>query len=126
MTLGNQRPLYPEDLWKIDPSREAALLSDNLDASWARRVAFCDDYNASLASGSLPVPLHLQLLWMLSLGSSEEKERTWREGGGRKEPSLAWAVVEQFRVFYFSAILFKWVGDTCQMMSPILARCVVP
>jgi len=145
MTLGYQRPLYAEDLWKIDrasyphyslpnhsssttadgrrarptASREAALLSRNLDASWARRVAECETYNARLASGELPVPFSIRLRWLATPGSSAKKEEAWRAGAGKRQPQLIFAIVEQFRLFYYASIAFKIGGDTCQMFSPI-------
>lgn len=85
-------------------------------------MAECEDYNARLASGDLPVPLSLRLRW---LGRRAARERAWRDGAGRREPLLILAIVEHLRVFYFSAVAFKIVGDACQMFSPILARCVV-
>ncbi|KAL7411550.1 ABC protein [Mrakia frigida] len=130
MTLGYQRPLQPTDLWQMDPTRQASLLSANLDASWSRRQKEAQAYNSDLAAGRIPVPLSLRIKWSLGGGgggggSREEKERSWRAGEGRKEPSLGWAIVEQFRLFYGLAVVFKVFGDTCQLMSPILAKAII-
>lgn len=100
----------------MDDSRRAELLSANLDASWDRRRTEAAAYNADLASGHIPVPLSLRLKWALKGSSArEEREREWRTKDGKKQPSLAWAIVEQFRVFYGLAVVFKIFGDSCQL-----------
>lgn len=119
MALGYQRPLQPTDLYQMDASRQSSLLSSNLDASWARRQTEATAYNADLLSGHIPVPFSLRIKWAMGRGgpgTKEEKERNWRTIDGRKEPSLGWAIVEQFRLFYGLAVVFKIFGDTCQLM----------
>lgn len=100
----------------MDDSRKAELLSANLDASWNRRRKEAAAYNADLAAGHIPVPISLRIKWALKSGDREEKEREWRMKDGRKEPSLARAIVEQFKVFYGLAVLFKIIGDSCQLV----------
>jgi len=104
----------------MDPTRKASLLSANLDASWSRRQKEAVAYNSDLAAGHIPVPLSLRIKWSFGGGSREEKERNWRAVEGRKEPSLGWAIVEQFRVFYGLAVVFKIFGDTCQLMVSLV------
>lgn len=67
------------------------------------------------------MPLSLRLRWLATPGSRSDKERAWRSGGGKRRPQLIFAIVEQFRLFYYSSIAFKIGGDTCQMFSPIRA-----
>jgi ATP-binding cassette subfamily C (CFTR/MRP) protein 1 len=87
------------------------------------------------------VPLRLRLKWALSSSSSrEEKELEWRTTSGRKKAQLYLAIVEQFRPYYFPAVPFKIVGDTCQLMvrhylsfdiqaegaqTPLLAKAII-
>lgn len=112
MSLGYARPLQATDLWHVDPSREASLLSKNLDESWLRRQRTADAYNARLLLGEIKPPLKLRLRWVFSKKDDRATQQDeWRKGWGRKRPNLGFAIVEQFRVFYLSAIVFKIFGD---------------
>jgi ATP-binding cassette subfamily C (CFTR/MRP) protein 1 len=84
------------------------VLSAKLDAAWARRVREADAYNARLAAGDVRLPLKLRLRWAL-LGAQRraDAERRWRDAGGRRAPSLAWALNEVFGFDFWSAGLFK-------------------
>jgi ATP-binding cassette subfamily C (CFTR/MRP) protein 1 len=117
MALGYRRPLQPTDLWHIDPSREASLLSSNLDAAFLRRQINANEYNARLLAGEVKPPLKLRMRWALLVKGERraDEEREWRRGWGRKRPNLGFAIVEQFNVFYLSAIIFKIFGDACQL-----------
>lgn len=94
--LGYQRSLQAQDLWKMDKSREAGGMSKKLDESWARRCTEADEWNAQLDRGELKPPLTKRIKWRLKSiarkGRYEEYERYWREVGGKRQPSLVWAL----------------------------------
>jgi ATP-binding cassette subfamily C (CFTR/MRP) protein 1 len=124
MHLGYARTLQATDLWKLDDSRSAAHLSAKLDASWARRTAAADEYNARLTAGEIAPSLWLRTQWTVR-GRREERERQWREADGRAVPSLAWAMNDVFGFQFWSAGLFKVFGDTAQLMSPLVIRTII-
>ena len=71
----------------------------------------------ALAKGDIPVPWRYRLSWaLLSSEKREQKEHEWRTVWGRKKPQLYLAIVEQFKSFYYPAVPFKVLGDTCQLM----------
>lgn len=120
LSLGYQRPLQSTDLWAIDPSRQAALLSANFDASWKRRQREAGEHNDRLDRGEIRPSLALRTKWLFGKGSAAEREREWRAGEGRKNARFYMAIIEQFRVFYGLAVFFKIIGDTCQLSEPYL------
>ncbi|KAG1834892.1 ABC protein [Suillus variegatus] len=49
----------------------------------------------------------------------------WRECGGRKEASLAWALNDVFCGMFWIGGVFKVVADTAQLMVPIVLRHII-
>lgn len=96
ITLGYQRPLQAPDLWRMDPSREARLLSTQLDEAWARRVAKAKEWNARLASGEIKPSIFQRSEWyaksLVGKGSYSEQEVRWRTVDGKRHASLTWAL----------------------------------
>lgn len=114
----------------MDESREAGVLGDKLDQAWARRVKAANEWNARLAAGDIKPSLYKRAKWsaqaLRGSGTYGERritlEEQWRAVGGRKEPSLAWALNDVFgRDFWFGGA-FKVIGDTSQLMGPVLAK----
>ncbi|EIW57395.1 ABC protein [Trametes versicolor FP-101664 SS1] len=133
MSLGYQRTLQATDLWKMDESREAGVLGDKLDQAWARRVKAANEWNARLAAGDIKPSLYKRAKWsaqaLRGSGTYGERrialEEQWRTIGGKKEPSLAWALNDVFgRDFWFGGA-FKVIGDTSQLMGPVLAKAII-
>ncbi|EIW84009.1 ABC protein [Coniophora puteana RWD-64-598 SS2] len=138
MILGYQRTLQASDLYKMDPSRESGLLSEKLEASWSRRVTAAEEWNARLEAGEISPSAFKRLYWSLKAlrgskaqaGSSYAERRAalqdhWRTKAGRKEASLAWALNDVFGRTFWSAGVFKVLGDTSQLMSPIILRTLI-
>ncbi|KAG8995314.1 hypothetical protein FRB94_009286 [Tulasnella sp. JGI-2019a] len=129
ITLGYQRPLQAPDLWKLDASREAGLMSKKLDESWKRRCERAKDWNAKLDSGEMRAPVMKRMKWTLrSLGRQdryEVYERRWREVDGRREPSLVWALNEVLGRSFWAGGFFKVIGDTAQLMGPLLSKEII-
>ncbi|KAI0733631.1 ABC protein [Fomitopsis betulina] len=131
MVLGYQRTLQATDLWKLDPSREAGTLGPQFDAAWTARVQAAAEWNAQLAAGEVHPSLWLKIKWFfialvhLQFAMYAELERAWRDGGGRREPSIAWALNDVFGWTFWSGGIFKVFGDTSQLMGPILVREII-
>ncbi|KAG0705743.1 ABC protein [Suillus ampliporus] len=125
MVLGYQRTLQASDLYKMDTSRESAVLAAKLEAAWQWRVKAAADWNAHLESGELRPSLLKRTGWALrAIPSNGQKQgatwserrkafqKRWRESEGRKEASLVWALNDV-------------VGDMCQLMGPLVLRQIV-
>ncbi|KAH7105792.1 ABC protein [Auriculariales sp. MPI-PUGE-AT-0066] len=133
MTLGYQRPLQATDLWKVDESREAGTLSRKLDIAWDKRVKKAAQWNERLERGEIRPGIVKRVVWTLDAlrrGSDwrdhrAAHEQRWRTSDGRKEPSLAWALNDPFFVEFWSAGLFKVVGDTAQLMGPLVTKSII-
>ena len=121
LSLGYSRPLEASDLYMLQPERGAVYIANRIDASFMRRQKAAEDYNARLARGDVhPGPLNA-VLWMLT-GKREEKEKRWREFGGKKNASLAWALNDSIKWWFWSGGALKVIGDTAQMTSPLLVK----
>ncbi|KAG2147644.1 ABC protein [Suillus clintonianus] len=140
MVLGNQRTLQASDLYKMDTSRESAVLAAKLEAAWQRRVQAADDWNARLESGELKPSLLKRTGWVLraipskghAQGSTWSERRAafhkrWQECDGRKEASLTWALNDVFRNMFWigGAIKARVMGDMAQLMSPLVLRQII-
>ncbi|EPS96092.1 hypothetical protein FOMPIDRAFT_101769 [Fomitopsis schrenkii] len=131
MVLGYQRTLQATDLWKLDPSREAGTLGTRFDAAWAARVQAAADWNARLAGGEVHPSLLLKMSWFFvalvhfQVSMYAQRERAWRDGGGRREPSIAWALNDVFGWTFWTGGIFKVFGDTSQLMGPLLVRAII-
>jgi len=129
MTLGYQRALQAPDLWKMDSTRECGVLSRSFDDAWARRCAVTDEWNARLEKGAVNPSMMTRARWLFTSlhggPDMEESERQWRVKDGRKKPSIAHALNDVFGWTFWSGGLFKVVGDTSQLMSPLLVRALI-
>ncbi|KAG0701997.1 ABC protein [Suillus ampliporus] len=140
MVLGYQRTLQASDLYKLDTSRESAVLAAKLEAAWQRRVKAAADWNACLESGEIRPSLLKRTSWALrAIPSNEQKQgatwserrkafqKHWRDSEGRKEANLAWALNDVFRHMFWIGSAFKaWIiGDMGQLMGPLVLRQIV-
>ena len=152
MILGYQRSLQASDLWKMDSSREAAFLSETLDRSWERRIKEAEEWNEKLRKGEVHPGLMRKIGWIAKAlmketeslvirnkasESGSDNARTglksrlstmdheWRTVTGLQEPSLAWALNDTFGLHFWLGGLFKVVGDTSQMMCPLLVKAII-
>ncbi|PCH42435.1 nucleoside triphosphate hydrolase protein [Wolfiporia cocos MD-104 SS10] len=133
MTLGYQRTLQATDMWKLDESRESGLLGAKLDAAWAKRVEAAKEWNARLESGEAAPSLWTRMKWcgralMNPFAFSQRYsalEREWRASSGKVEPSIAWALNDVLGWTFWIGGLFKVVGDTSQLMGPLLVRAII-
>ncbi|KAJ9110261.1 hypothetical protein QFC19_001664 [Naganishia cerealis] len=125
MALGAARELAPEDLYKLGHDRDAGVLSEKLLASFQTRWDQADDYNAKLEAGEVPVPRQLRIKWAFGGGKGktrEEKEKEWREKGGKRQPSLMWALNDVFGWYFWSSGLIRILGDTASVCTSLLVK----
>ncbi|KAJ7510427.1 ABC protein [Mycena galericulata] len=133
MVLGYQRTLQATDLWKLGPEQESGYLSEKLDEAWARRVKAAEDWNAGLDDGRIVPRVLTRFFWSIRAlaGGFEYRarrsvlEKQWREVGGRKEASLAWAMNDVLGHLFWIGGVFKVFGDTAQLMGPILVKAII-
>lgn len=109
MVLGYQRTLQAPDLYKLDVSRKAGSLAEKLEAAWARRIDVAAEWNANLEKGEIYPSALRRRMWDIrairmdetSRGRTYRERRAaleahWKMVGGRKKPSLAWALNDVF------------------------------
>jgi hypothetical protein len=102
------------------PHRSAELIADKILASYDRRTAAADAYNAKLARGEVG-PGWRRAWWALR-GGAKERELKWREGSGRRKPSLTLACNDAiFRWFWIGGFL-KFLSDMAQTTSPLVLK----
>jgi hypothetical protein len=120
LAVGYARPLVASDLYELPPHRSAELIADKILASYDRRTAAADAYNAKLARGEVG-PGWRRAWWALR-GGAKERELKWREGSGRRKPSLTLACNDAiFRWFWIGGFL-KFLSDMAQTTSPLVLK----
>nr|XP_018264326.1 uncharacterized protein I303_02491 [Kwoniella dejecticola CBS 10117]OBR86484.1 hypothetical protein I303_02491 [Kwoniella dejecticola CBS 10117] len=142
MVKGYQRPLQATDLWKMDPSREAAPLSTRfLEALRTRQVEaqkWNDRLDSAVPSARLRARWRVKAMSrrglpqdLASFGpvdSYEHRYRTleseWRQRSGRKRGSVTWALNDVMEGFWAGG-LFKVASDTSQLMIPLLIKALI-
>ncbi|KAG8929770.1 hypothetical protein FRC02_005083 [Tulasnella sp. 418] len=126
ITLGYGRPLQATDLWKMDPDREAAVFSRRIDESFQSRLQSAGEYNDKVKHGDIPPPLSKRLLWMVLPGPSlAERTEQWRENHSYIKPSLALALNDSVKWWFWTAGAYKIIGDLATFASPILIRAII-
>ncbi|KAK0189837.1 ABC protein [Armillaria mellea] len=131
--LGHQRPLQVSDLWRLHSSQESRLLSKKLDAAWERRLKGAQEWNAMLDSGKIKPGIILRTFWTVSAlryGINYWEclrllENRWRGITARRNPSLVWALNDVFGRLFWIGGAFKIVGDTAQLMGPLLVKAII-
>lgn len=121
LSLGYARPLEAPDLYKLQDHRGAAYIAEKINASFDRRLKEAEEYNTRLTNGDIRPGFWKLTVWTLS-GKRKEKEKYWREVGGRKKASLIWAMNDSVKWWFWSSGLLKIVGDTAQITSPLLVK----
>lgn len=113
--LGYQRTLQATDLWKMDQSQESGVLSRQLNAAWEARVDTARRWNSELDQGKINPSFLTRCRWNLSslmAGKRYKEHRAmledqWRRIGGRRSPSLAWALNDVFGRQFWLGGAFK-------------------
>ena len=132
-TLGYQRTLQATDLWKMDYTRESGNLGAQLDEAWARRVQAAKEWNVRLENGEIRPGIFKRAKWSIQAlrGKGNYGDRRaalevhWRQVDGRREASLAWSLNDVFGREFWSGGAFKVIGDTSQLMGPLLVKAII-
>ena len=98
--------LQASDLWKMDPSREAGIMSAKLDEAWAKRVAQAKNWNTRLASGEIKPSAVKRSQWLVNAAmgrsSYKEQEAKWINSDGKRHASLTWALNDVLGVAFWA------------------------
>ena len=121
MTLGYARPLEAADLWKLQDHRSAEVIAEAILSSFDARQKKADEYNARLAKGEITPPLSLRLMSRLRR-DGEERLKYWREKDGKTQPSLALAMNDAVKWWFWSGGILKLISDTAQATSPLILK----
>lgn len=120
LSLGYYRPLESSDLWKLQDDRGAAHIAKLINESFDSRVLQAQEYNERLANGEIGPGL--KGIWWSMTGNRAAKEKEWREKTGKKTASLAWALNDSVKWWFWSAGLFKLIGDLSQVTNPLVLK----
>ncbi|KAG8702705.1 hypothetical protein FRC09_004597 [Ceratobasidium sp. 395] len=123
LSLGYARPLEAPDLWKMDHSRSAEVMSERIITNFERRKAEADAYNERLRSGQ--VGPGLRAVWWTLQGKRVEKEKQWREKHGLKKPSLMWAMNDSVKWWFWSGGICVLISNVAQICSPLLVKEII-
>lgn len=120
LSLGYARPLVTTDLYKLQDSRGASKISENILTSFEKRLAQANEYNERLSRGEIS-PGWRSLWWTLR-GNRKERETEWREKHGKKKASLVFAMNDSIFWWFWSAGALKLLSDVSQVLSPLLVK----
>jgi hypothetical protein len=121
LALGYARPLEAADLYTLQSSRSAQVVADDIVRSFDARRNHAENYNRRLDSGEVKSSVRKRIWWTIK-GGRDERERRWREKEGRKNASLALALNDSVKWWFWSGGILKLVGDTAQVTSPLLVK----
>ena len=120
MSLGYARPLEATDLYKLQDHRASRVIADKIVASFERRQAVAAEYNERLAKGEISPGL--RGVWWSIRGNREQREKQWRQKDGRKRASLALALNDSIKWWFWLGGVLKLVADVSQVCSPLLVK----
>ncbi|OSD06330.1 P-loop containing nucleoside triphosphate hydrolase protein [Trametes coccinea BRFM310] len=123
MALGYARPLEASDLYKLQEHRAAAVIADKITKSFDARQAAAAEYNARLERGEISPGL--KRFWWSIRGNRAEREKRWREKDGKKRASLALALNDSVKWWFWTGGLMKLVADCAQITSPLLVKALI-
>lgn len=105
LRLGYSRPLEAPDLYKLQDSRAAAKIGQQIVESFERRRKVADLFNERLLNGD--VKAGWRVVWWTLTGDRTGKEKKWREHDGQKKPSLILAMNESVMWWFWTAGILK-------------------
>lgn len=120
LILGAKRTLHASDLYKMDESRTAGHLADLFEKNFAKRRLAVDQWNTSIDDGTMNPSIWRRASWKLShsltgFGSPD----------GKRKVGIALALSDTFFFQFWTAGLFKVVGDIAQVCSPLITRSII-
>ncbi|CAE6453958.1 unnamed protein product, partial [Rhizoctonia solani] len=123
LSLGYARPLEAPDLWKLQDSRSAEVMSGRILDNFARRKADADAYNERLKNGQ--VGPGLRGVWWSMRGQRAKREQQWREKDGLKKPSLMLAMNDSVKWWFWTGGLCVLISGVAQICSPLLVKAII-
>ncbi|QRW24645.1 ABC transporter transmembrane region [Rhizoctonia solani] len=123
LSLGYARPLEAPDLWKLQDSRSAEVMSNLILQSFERRKAEADAYNERLKSGQIGPGL--RGVWWSLRGVRAKREQQWREKDGLKKPSLMLAMNDSVKWWFWTGGLCVLISNVAQICSPLLVKAII-
>lgn len=120
LSLGYARPLEPPDLWKLQESRSAHVMSNRILENFEQRKAQADAYNERLRSGQIKPGL--RAIWWALKGDKAKREQEWREKSGLKKPSLMWTMNDSIKWWFWSGGVCVLISNVAQICSPLLVK----
>jgi hypothetical protein len=121
MALGYARPLEAPDLYRLQDYRSAGVIADKLVKSFDARLERASEYNSRLANGEIEPSIRQRIWWTLR-GDRQGREERWREKDGKKKASLALAMNDSIKWWFWSAGVCKVTADTAQVTSPLIVK----
>ncbi|CUA69652.1 ABC transporter C family member 12 [Rhizoctonia solani] len=123
LSLGYARPLEAPDLWKLQDSRSAEVMSSRILENFERRKADADAYNERLKSGQ--VGPGLRGVWWSVRGERAKREQQWREKDGLRKPSLMLTMNQSVKWWFWSGGILMLVSNVAQICSPLLVKAII-
>ncbi|KAK4700227.1 hypothetical protein P7C70_g6022, partial [Phenoliferia sp. Uapishka_3] len=120
LVLGAKRTLVAEDLWKMDPTREAGHLADLFEHHFERRRLEIDAWNKSLETGTWKPSLMRRTWWKVWHATTG-----FGSPNGQRTIGIAMALSDTFRWQFWSAGFFKVIGDLAQTTSPLVTKQII-
>lgn len=114
LTLGYQRFLVKEDLWRLSPDMESGPLAEKLIEHWERRLAAVEEWNRNVDNGTYK-PGMFKKIWL----------KLRKKDGKKPIPGLEWAVSDTFKVQFWSAGIIKVFGDTATTCSSLVTKQII-
>ncbi|CAE6465597.1 unnamed protein product [Rhizoctonia solani] len=123
LSLGYARPLEAPDLWKLQDSRSAEVMSNRILENFERRKAEADAYNERLKNGE--VGPGLRGVWWSLRGERAKREQQWREKDGLKKPSLMLAMNDSVKWWFWTGGVCVLIWNVSQICSPLLVKAII-
>ncbi|KAJ1301602.1 hypothetical protein OPQ81_008850 [Rhizoctonia solani] len=123
LSLGYARPLEAPDLWKLQDSRSAEVMSSRILENFERRKAKADAYNERLKNGEIGPGL--RGVWWTLRGERAKREQQWREKDGLKKPSLMLAMNDSVKWWFWTGGLCVLISNVAQICSPLLVKAII-
>lgn len=117
LVLGYKRTLVAEDLPRMDHSRQAAVMADQFEQNFERRRREIQAWNSSIDDGTMR-PSTLRKAWW----KVWHKATGFGAPDGKRKVGLALALSDTFFWQFWTAGLFKVVGDAASVCSPLVVK----
>jgi ATP-binding cassette subfamily C (CFTR/MRP) protein 1 len=120
LITGYQRTLQPRDLWKLSPDLNSGYLADKLLENFHRRKDSVEAHNKALADGTYVPGMGTRAWWKVRSGVFGVGR-----ADGKRTIGLAGAISDTFFYRFWSAGAIKVVGDTSQILSPLVTKALI-